>query len=137
MKISIIRRIEALEQRTKKNAEPPSLIMIHYDESVNAWKVVEHYASVFQKGIDGYKSKTHTVDKLQDFCFAEDFDGRVILNTFGNPDQMICENLFVFDIDDLRKELTCKDRGAVYIQSILPSDEKGTTVEIVALTKCK
>ena len=137
MKISIIRRIEALEQRAKKNAEPPSLIMIHYDESANAWKVVEHYASVFAKGIDGYKSKTYTVDKLQDFCFAEDFNGRVILNTFGNPDQMIYENLFVFDIDDLRKELTCKDSGAVYIQSLLPSDEKDTTVEIIALAKCE
>ena len=33
MNISILRRIEAAEQRVKRVAEPPTLIMIHYELS--------------------------------------------------------------------------------------------------------
>ena len=127
MKISIIRRIEALEQRVKQGAEPPVLIMIHYDNGSEKWSVTEHYASGNWKDPTGYKTKTSEFEHLQDFFFPSEFTGRVILDTFAIPDPKIYGNLFCFDIEDLREGQS----GEIAIKSITePQDEKSITVTI-------
>lgn len=128
MKVSILKRIDSLEQKMKQKATPPDLIMIHYDDRVeHKWIVVEHYFA--EKSC---KSKTSTFEHLQQFFFSADFKGRVILDTFNSIDPTICGNLFCFDIDDLREE----NSGEIAIRSISePEDEKSITVAIEAFTK--
>ena len=132
MKISILKRIEALEQRAKQSAEPPSLIMIHYDEDQRKWKAVEHFSHNDLKGNGKYKTKTSLTDRLRDYYFPAGFNGRVILDTYGNLDPAIYENLFLFDIEDLREG----QMGEIAIQSITePTDEKSTIASINAYRK--
>ena len=135
MNISILRRIEAVEQRVKRVAEPPTLIMIHYDDCMEKkWVVTEHYTSGNWKNPNYHRTETITVEKLQDFFFPADFKGRVILETFGSPDPAIYENLFVIDVEDLREGRP----GEIAIQSITgPKDERSITVSIDTCLKGK
>lgn len=132
MKVTILKRIEALEQKARHSAEPPTLIMIHFDDNSEKWNVTEHYASGNWKDQNGYKTKTSYFDRLQEFFFPAEFKGRVILDTFSNPDPEIYENFFCFDVDDLREG----QPGEIAIQSITgPQDERSITVTINTYTK--
>ena len=133
MKISILKRIEAVEKRVGKGAEPPTLIMICIDENLEKWRVTEHYASGNWKDPNGYKTKTSEFDRLQDFFFPVNFKGRVILDTFASPDPSIYGNLFCFDIDDLREG----QAGEIAIQSITEPKERSITVSINTVLKEK
>lgn len=135
MKIHLLKRIEAVEQQVKRGAEPPTLIMIHYDDCIEKkWIVTKHYTSGNWKNPNNYRTETIAVEKLQDFFFPADFKGRVILETFGSPDQAIYENLFVFDVEDLREG----QPGEIAIQSITgPKDERSITVSIDTCLKGK
>lgn len=132
MKISIIRRIEALEQRVKQGTELPTLIMIHYDDTSEKWSVTEHYTSGNWKDPNDYKTKTSTFEQLQNFFFPIEFKGRVILDTFASPDPAIYGNLFCFDIEDLREGQSSE----IAIKSITePQDETSITVTIDTCVK--
>ena len=135
MNISILRRIEAAEQRVKRVAEPPTLIMIHYDDCMEKkWVVTEHYTSGNWKNPNDYRTERMTIEKLQDFFFPADFKGRVILDTFASPDPTIYGNLFCFDMDDLREG----QPGEIAIQSITePENERSITVSIDTYLKEK
>ena len=134
MNISILRRIEAIEKRVGQGAEPPTLIMIHYDDNSEKWSVTEHYTSGGRKDPNGYRTKTNSFDCLQDFFFPAEFNGRVILDTFSSPDPTIYGNLFCFDIDDLREGIP----GEIAIKSISePENERSTTVSIDTCLKEK
>lgn len=134
MKVSVLRRIEALEQRVKQGAEPPTQIMIHYDDTSGKWSVTEHYTSGNWKDANNYKTKTRTFEQLQDFFFPAEFKGCVILDTFASPDPAIYGNLFCFDIEDLREG----QEGEVAIKSITePEGERSITVSIDTCLKGK
>lgn len=132
MKINILRRIEALEQRAKRATAPPSLIVISYEKRLKKWQVVEHYPWAKTGIFDEYKTVISTFDRLQEFFFPADFKGRVILNTFASPDPAIYGNLFCFNVDDLREG----QPGEIAIQSITePNDEKSVAVSIDTCSK--
>lgn len=134
MKIHLLKRIEAVEQQVKRGTEPPTLIMIHYDDDSEKWSVTEHYTSGGRKDQNGYRTKTNAFDRLQDFFFPADFKGRVILDTFASPDPAIYGNLFCFDIEDLREGQS----GEIAIRAITePEDERSITVSIDTCLKEK
>ena len=135
MKIHLLKRIEAVEQQVKRSAEPPTLIMIHYDDCIEKkWIVTKHYTSDNWKNSNNYRTETITVEKLQDFYFPAEFNGRVILDTFSSPDPAIYGNLFCFDMDDLRDGQV----GEIAIKSITePEDERSITVSIDTCLKEK
>ena len=128
MKVSILRRIETLEKRVGQEHEPPEMIMIYYDDSMDhGWKVTEHYPLHEEKKNDRRKTKTNVYERLKDYFFPADFNGRVILDTFASPDPAIYGNLFCFDMEELR----AGQPGEIAIQSISdPGD--GIIVQIDA-----
>ena len=135
MKLQLLRRIEAVEKRAKQGVEPPTLIMIRYDNQIKQkWIVTKHYASGNWKNPNDYRTEQIMVERLQDFFFPADFCGRVILDTFASPDPAIYGNLFFFDMDDLREGQV----GELAIKSITePENEKSITVSIDTCLKGK
>ena len=120
MNVSILRRIEAIERTVGRGIEPPEMIMIHYDDSADCgWKIVEHYPSCKEKNSGGCKVKTIIVDRLQDYYFPANFNGRVILDAFASPDSAIHGGMYCFDIEELRDG----QPGEVAIQAITDSQE--------------
>lgn len=119
MKVNIIKRLEALEKQILVPEAVPALIMIHYDSFRQCWIAGEHYGNR-----DTDRLKEVTFDRLSDYCFWESFKGRVILDTFESPELEtdIFQNLFCFDIDDLRADL--KEPADLYISKIKsPEDD--------------
>lgn len=112
MKISILKRIEALESQVVK-VESPDLIMIHYNEFKNKWMIDEYFSNGKQA-----RAEEILLDRLQEYCFKAAYHSRVILDTFSSPDESIMQNLFAFDIDELRAELKPTDTGAFFIEAI-------------------
>ena len=132
MNISILRRIESIEKRAKKTLDPPTLIMIHYDDSnEKMWIVKSIYSSGNFKDPNGYREEKISVAQLQDFFFPADFKGRVILDTFASPDPAIYGNLFSFDIDALR----AGKPGEIAICSITAPEDGSITVSIDTVWK--
>lgn len=132
MRINILKRLEAVERAAKRGGEQPSLIMIHYDSESEKWSVTEHYSAENRKKPANHRTKTSAFDHLKDFFFPAEFQGRVILDTFGNPDPVICENLFCWHIEELR----VGQQGEIAIQSIVdPPDERALTVTVCTSIK--
>lgn len=124
MKVSIFRRIEALEKQARKAATPEA-IMIDYDSRLEKWVISPRYCDTNQhKSASRYEA---TVDRLQDYFFPADFSGCVIMDTFSSPDPDIYGNLFCFDIDDLREG----QKGEVCIVSIKEPNGNSNSAEIV------
>lgn len=129
MKVSIIKRLEALEQRARQAAEPPTLIRIHFDEIKEKWSVTEDYIPENWKRPSDSKSKTFYFDRLQDYFFPAEFNGHVIMDTSASPDPAIYGNLFSFDINELRDGKA----GEIAIQSISEPEENSINVDVSAL----
>ena len=130
MNKTLIKRLAALERKTKHVSAGPDLIMIHYEDSKGKWIVVEHYIVGDGKKPENFKQKGIELDRLQDYHFLEYYRSRVILNTFGSPDPTIHGNLFCFDAKDLRADLKKGDDSAVYIESITAPEGRSIKAEL-------
>lgn len=134
MNVSILKRLAAIESKVQKPEAVPSLIMIGYDDTRKQWSISETYSSGTGKK-QTFKTKDYFVDRLQQCCFPAEGNPRVIMDTFGSPDPDIYENLFCFDLADLRQDLKPGDTGALSIAAIRGSDDGSTTCEIVVFTQ--
>ena len=134
MNVSILKRLATIESKIQKPETVPSSIMIHFDEIRGKWSVSEIYSSGTGKK-QTFKTKDHFVDRLQDYSFPAEGNARVIMDTFASPDPDIYENLFCFDLKDLRKDLKPQDTGEIRIEAIRGSDDGSTTCEIVVYTR--
>lgn len=132
--ITAIRR-EMNELKKNANFDSAStLVMIHYDKIAREWSITETQ-TIGQGKRQLFKEKNRREKHLQDYCFRLGCDGRVILDTFGNPDPGIHENLYVFDVEDLFDGVEAGECKAFCIESITDSGTKDHSVE-VAIKGC-
>lgn len=134
MNVSILKRLAVIESKVQKPEEVPSLIMIGYDEPRKQWSIAETYSS--GKGRkQAFKRKSRYADRLQQYSFPAEGNPRIILDTFGSLDPAIYENLFCFDLQDLRQDLKPGDTGEIRIEAIRAAADGSTTCEIVVFTR--
>ena len=133
MKISILKRIAAIESKVKKPEQTPSLIMITFDERVKQWHIAETYTNGSGKN-QTFRRKDFYIDRLRDYSFQAEGNASVIMNTFASPDPDIYGNMFCFELAELRQNLKPGDTGEIRIEAIRGSDEGGITCEIVVFT---
>lgn len=127
MKAGILKRLADVEQRAKAfSDDTPDMLLISYEEYLKKWT----FTPIYKGGKQGGSRYSAALDRLQDYFFPEAFRGRVILDTFGSPDSAIYENLFVFDIAELREGL----KGEICIEAISAAGD-GRNAEIIAGVK--
>lgn len=134
MKAVILKRIAAIESKVQA-VETPSLVMIHYDDQRGCWVVVEHFYKEGAKKPSDFKRKGSTFQHLREYCFQPAFKGRVIIDAFGNHEPDIEENVYGFNIEDLRKGLQKGDTGALYIDAIRDTENGSNIVEMTVCAK--
>ena len=131
MKVSILKRIEAIENRVQSPPGAIGLIMISYESIPGEWQICETY-EIGQGKNKKFKQKRTTAQRLQDYIFPAEGNANVILETFECPDPNIFQNLYAFCLNDLRRELAAGDSGAVSIDSITWTEGHNVQVKIVA-----
>lgn len=131
MNLSIIKRIVAIENIVQRPSAVPSLIMISYNSTAKEWKIVESY-EIGQGKKKTFKEKQHTAKHLKDYIFPADGNPRIIMDTFGNPDPNIFENLFCFDLKELQGDLKAGGAVSISIETIKEPEDGSTIAEIVA-----
>lgn len=129
VKLSIMKRVEAIEQWAKQSIAPPTFVMIHFDVDKRKWSVTEHYKDAGNsKG--RCKSKTSTFGRLQEYCFPLGFAGQVLLDTFGCDDPAIHENLFCFGAKEVSAEVGTDSESGFSIQRIKKPEDGSLTAEM-------
>ena len=131
MNVQILKRIAAIENRVQRPSELPSLIMIGYNSTAAEWKITESY-EIGRGRKKAFKEKQCTAKHLKDYLFPAEGNPRVIMDTFGNPEPDIYENLFFFDLRELRKDLKAGEAVSIGIEAIREKEDESTMVEIVA-----
>lgn len=116
MKVSLLKRLEAIEIKVKKGEEVPPLIMIHYNKQKQKWCIRPFWPDEYQhKAAEKFGAE---VDRLQDYYFPAEFTGRVLLDAMASPDPDIQGCLFSFKIDELREGKA----GDICIEKILENE---------------
>ena len=133
MNVQILKRIADIESKVQRPAATPSLIMIVYDRNAGEWRITESYA-IGQGSKQAFKERQQTAKQLKDYLFPAAGNARVIANTFGSPEPAIHENLYYFDLKELRRDLEPGRSGRVSIEAIRPDDDSEITCEIVVFT---
>lgn len=83
MNIKLMKRLEALEQHTKKRSIP-DLIMIFYQQEKGVWIVRESY--ILPAG--DFKTKSYEVENMTEYTLPDGFDGTCIIDELSMPDGM-------------------------------------------------
>ena len=96
IKVDIIKRLNALEQRFAKQDDVPVSVMIYYNYVSNDWIVNERYS-------EKAKTKTIHLKHYKEYIFHPEFEGNVIIDILDAPDGYV-GNLHRFMMKDLKKE---------------------------------
>lgn len=130
MNKSIVKRLEALEQKRNVKNEP-TLIMIHYETFCNKWVIKETYCNDDKnKDESSFKSNVIEVESLQDYHFLPTSrNSRVIIDAYESPDPNIYGSLFCFDAKELWDDSDGYN-GSLYIEAI-HGDDSSLNAEII------
>ena len=129
MKVSVLKRLEALENVVRKS-ESPDLILVSYDDNVDKFVFDEDYFKRDSHGrvaMGGYR-KTHLKKHYSDYVFAENVHANVIFMCFCNDFQIDIR----FDTDDLRRSCGMSRDTAFYIESVSRSNEEELEIGVCA-----
>jgi len=127
MKISILKRLEALESRCIKR-DSPDLILVYYDRDINKYVFKEDHHNRNAKGevIKGGHSDTETADNYSDYVFGENVHAHVLIDFLNAP---MGGNLYMFDTDSVRKKAAC---GAFSLGGVKHIEPLETEIQIIA-----
>ena len=130
MKVSVLKRIQALESKCIKS-ESPDLILVHYDSDIKKYVFREDYHNRNAKGdiAKGGHSDTVTVESYSDYVFGESVHAHVVVNFLNAP---MGGNLYMFDTDSVRKKTACAAFSLGGVKHIEPLE---TEIQIIAYEK--
>lgn len=134
MNVSILKRLAAIESKIQKPNEFPDLILIHFDQWRQQWRIQE----IFPPGTGTrgkFQTKESLFERVQDYVFPAEGNPRVIMDTFASVFPEISPGLFCFDLAELRQDLEKGDSGALSIAAIKGTDENNVSCEIIAFTQ--